>query len=104
MSSRARTKPGWRSSQQLPTPDRYREIQQALMQRGYLSGAATGVWDAPSIDAMKRFQQDQSLKPTGKLSSLTLIALGLGPKRDTKAQIGQIGQGQPPEAITRVQK
>jgi len=74
------------------------------MQRGYLSGAATGVWDAQSIDATKRFQQDQSLKPTGKLSSVTLIALGLGPKRDTRAQIGQIRQGPPPEATSRVQK
>ena len=28
-------------------------------------------------------QQDQKLDPSGKINSLSLIALGLGPKRDT---------------------
>jgi hypothetical protein len=91
-----RASPGWRASQQTPTSDRYKEIQQALMQRGYLSGAASGVWSAESMDAMKRFQRDQNLTPTGKPGSLSLIALGLGPKRDLKTQNGKIRQGLPP--------
>ncbi|MBL8179309.1 MAG: peptidoglycan-binding protein [Bryobacterales bacterium] len=64
-----------------PTPDRYREIQQALAAKGYLGGEPTGKWDAGSMDALKRFQQDQNLNASGKLDSLSLIALGLGPQR-----------------------
>jgi murein L,D-transpeptidase YcbB/YkuD len=72
-----------RSYQQGPTPERYKEIQQALASKGYLQGESTGVWGPDSVDALKRFQTDQSLMPDGKISSLSLIALGLGPKRLT---------------------
>jgi len=75
----------WRSRQLAPTPERYKEIQSALVERGYLNKGASGVWDADSADALRRFQQDQSLDATGKLNSLSLIALGLGPKHPTPA-------------------
>jgi peptidoglycan hydrolase-like protein with peptidoglycan-binding domain len=68
--------------QQQPTPERYQEIQQALIDKGFLAGPATGKWDAQSADALKRFQADQKLASTGKLDALSLIRLGLGPKRD----------------------
>ena len=32
------------------------------------------------MDAMQRFQKDQNLDPTGKLTARSLSALGLGPK------------------------
>ena len=70
-----------RSSQQAPTTDRYKEIQQALATKGYLQGEPNGEWGADSVDALKRFQADQNLTPDGKLNSLSLIAMGLGPKR-----------------------
>ena len=35
-----------------------------------------------SVDAMKRFQADQKISSSGKINSLSLIALGLGPKRE----------------------
>jgi len=69
-----------------PTPDRYKEIQDALAKKGYLHGEATGTWDQESADALRRFQQDQNLQPSGKLNSLSIIALGLGPKYDTGAE------------------
>ena len=72
-----------RSYQQAPTPERYKEIQQALASKGYLQGESTGEWGPDSVDALKHFQTDQSLAPDGKISSLSLIALGLGPKRLT---------------------
>ena len=72
-----------RSTQQAPTPERYKEIQQALASKGYLHGEASGKWDGDSADALKRFQADQNLTPDGKINSLSLIALGLGPKRLT---------------------
>ena len=76
----------WRAGQMAPTPDRYKEIQDALAKRGYLHGEATGAWDQDSADALRRFQQDQNLQPSGKLNSLSLIALGLGPKHDTTVE------------------
>ncbi len=77
----------WRTGQQQPTPERYREIQQALIGRGYLQAPATGQWSPESVEALKRFQRDQSLKDSGKLDSLSLIALGLGPKRTANPQM-----------------
>jgi hypothetical protein len=73
----------WRSRQQAPTPDRYKQIQEALAAKGYLKTAPSGVWNGESTDALKRFQADQKIEPSGKLNSLSLIALGLGPRRDT---------------------
>jgi hypothetical protein len=66
-----------------PTADRYKEIQQALANKGYLKPEeATGTWNADSADALKRFQSEQNLDASGKINSLSLIALGLGPKRE----------------------
>ena len=71
--------------QAVPTPDRYKEIQQALVSKGYLKSEPTGAWDAASVDAMKRFQADQKQDPTGKLTAASLIDLGLGPKNNMAA-------------------
>ena len=65
-----------------PSKERYAEIQQALLDKGYFSGEATGEWKADSVEALKRFQSDEALQPSGKINSLSLIALGLGPKRN----------------------
>lgn len=73
--------------QQEPTPERYKEIQQALIDRGYLAPPPTGVWGPESVAALRRFQQEQNLQATGKLDSLSLIALGLGPKYSATAQV-----------------
>lgn len=68
----------WRPAQLQPSSDRYREIQQSLVDHGYPLNAVDGNWGSESIDALKRFQKDQNLEADGKLGSLTLIALGLG--------------------------
>jgi len=76
----------WRNRQMAPTADRYKEIQAALVSKGYLQAEqATGVWDQNSIEALRKFQADQNLESSGKINSLSIIALGLGPKRDTAA-------------------
>lgn len=70
--------------QQQPEPERIRDIQQALSNRGYPL-EVNGAWDASTVEALKKFQTDQkieNLSGKGKLDSMTLIALGLGPKRD----------------------
>ena len=66
---------------QAPSPDRFQEIQQALVNKGYYKGEPTGQWNPESTDALRRFQSDQNLRVDGKIGSLSLIALGLGPKR-----------------------
>jgi peptidoglycan hydrolase-like protein with peptidoglycan-binding domain len=71
-----------RSTQTQPSVDRYKEIQQALTEKGYFNGPVNGTWGADSVDALKRFQRDQNIGDDGKLGSLSLIALGLGPRRD----------------------
>lgn len=65
-----------------PTPERYKEVQQALADKGYYDGEIDGKWGPACVEALKRFQEDQNLSPDGKLGALSLIALGLGPKRE----------------------
>jgi peptidoglycan hydrolase-like protein with peptidoglycan-binding domain len=74
----------WRTRQTAPTTDRYREIQEALAARGYLSSEdANGNWGSLSTEALKKFQAEQTLEATGRIDSLSLIALGLGPRHDS---------------------
>jgi hypothetical protein len=89
--------------QMAPTPDRYREIQQALIDKGYLKSDPNGVWDAQSQDALRQFQTDQKLSPTGKLSAASLIALGLGPKTGADSVSPQpAGVDSPPPATVEI--
>jgi hypothetical protein len=84
----------WRNRQATPTADRYREIQEALVARGYLASEdASGSWGSSSSDAMKRFQADQTLESTGKIDSLSLIALGLGPRHDAAVSVPRVVDG-----------
>jgi hypothetical protein len=78
----AKSRQTWRTGQMAPAPERYKEIEEALVARGYSSQAPDGIWGPQWADSLKRFQQDQKLEPTGKLNSLSLITLGLGPRRE----------------------
>ncbi|MFB3777659.1 MAG: peptidoglycan-binding domain-containing protein [Bryobacteraceae bacterium] len=84
-----------RQTQQKPSPERYSEIQNALIARGYLQGPASGDWSAESVAALKRFQEEQKLEATGKIDALSLIRLGLGPKRELSAQAGGVSPSEP---------
>lgn len=84
-----------RSTQREPAPERYKEIQQSLAEKGYFAGPVNGTWGPDSVDALKRFQRDQNIGDDGKLGSLSLIALGLGPKRGTGSAENS-GTGGPP--------
>jgi peptidoglycan hydrolase-like protein with peptidoglycan-binding domain len=77
------TKPSYQAR---PTAERYREIQQALADKGYFKGQVDGSWGQDSIDALKRFQTDHQITDDGKINSLSLIQLGLGPKHETTGQ------------------
>jgi len=54
------------------------EIQQALAKNGTYSGKPSGKWDAATVAAMKKFQGEQGLNPTGKMDARSLQKLGLG--------------------------
>lgn len=83
------TSSGSTRRQQAPSADRYREIQQALAKRGFLKSEPTGVWDTAASEAMRQFQESNNLKASGKVDSLSLIALGLGPKHTVAAKAPQ---------------
>jgi len=74
-----------RAGQLAPTRERYAQIQQALIERGYSEGPASGIWGPEWTECLKRFQRDHNLESSGKLNSLTLIALGLGPNRSSRS-------------------
>jgi Putative peptidoglycan binding domain len=84
-----------RTSQREPAPERYQEIQQSLAEKGYYSGPVNGAWGADSVAALKRFQRDQNIGDDGKLGSLSLIALGLGPKRGSPETSAPGGEPHP---------
>lgn len=56
---------------------RVAEIQAALLRRGFYSGDITGVYDDPTIDAMRRFQSNQRIAITGYPTAHALKRLEL---------------------------
>jgi murein L,D-transpeptidase YcbB/YkuD len=76
--SRRRSKTKKVKGQAAPTSDRINEIQEALAKKGVFDGTPSGSWDDSTVNAMKRFQSNNGLNPTGKLDALTLQKLGLG--------------------------
>jgi peptidoglycan hydrolase-like protein with peptidoglycan-binding domain len=93
--SRARRARG-PARQAAPTAERYREIQQVLTDKGFYTGPVNGEWGPESVAALKRFQASEGLAPDGKLGALSLIALGLGPKRDEMADVAARPASEPP--------
>ena len=62
--------------------DRTLQIQQALIKQHYLSGEASGKWDASTEDALRRYQGDNGWQNKTVPDSRALIKLGLGPSHD----------------------
>ncbi len=62
-------------------PARASQIQQALINKGYLSGEPSGVWDSQSAAAMQRLQADNGWQTKITPDSRALIKLGLGPQQ-----------------------
>ena len=68
-------------------PTRATEIQSALIRAGYLSGAPTGVWDAGSVAAMQKLQDDNGWQTKYTPDSRALAKLGLGSAPVQTAQV-----------------
>lgn len=54
-----------------------RQIQQALTQKGYSTGAVDGRWNPQTATAARSFQQAQNMEPTGTLTIPLVYGLGL---------------------------
>jgi peptidoglycan hydrolase-like protein with peptidoglycan-binding domain len=65
--------------QQAIESTRVTEIQQALIREHYLTGEATGQWDATTEAAMQKFQADQGWQTKLMPDSRAIKKLGLGP-------------------------
>jgi peptidoglycan hydrolase-like protein with peptidoglycan-binding domain len=61
------------------------QIQASLIKSGYLTGEASGHWDAGTEAAMQRFQSDNGWQTKLIPDSRAIIKLGLGPAQDSPA-------------------
>ncbi|MGD0445345.1 MAG: peptidoglycan-binding domain-containing protein [Edaphobacter sp.] len=59
------------------------QIQASLIKSGYLSGEASGHWDARTEAAMQKFQEDNGWQTKLIPDSRAIIKLGLGPAQDS---------------------
>jgi hypothetical protein len=87
-------------------PQRATEIQNALIREHYLTGPASGEWDATTEAAMQKYQSDHGWQTRLTPDSRALIKLGLGPHTDaTQSAAGSStvpapGSAGPPTAST----
>jgi peptidoglycan hydrolase-like protein with peptidoglycan-binding domain len=58
-------------------PVAIRALQRELAQKGHEAGAVDGVWGENTRQALREFQKDKDLEPTGTLTLPTLSALGI---------------------------
>ncbi len=55
--------------------DEVKEVQQALMSKGYYNGPIDGIAGSKTRSGVKEFQQDQDLPATGRINAATLQRL-----------------------------
>ncbi len=63
------------------------QIQTALINQKYLSGAPSGQWDAQTQAAMQKYQADHGWQTKLMPDSRALISLGLGPDHPAGAAV-----------------
>lgn len=59
------------------SPQLVRDVQQQLRAKGIEGGPVDGVWGDRTQQAVRQFQQQRNLEPTGQLDVRTLAALGV---------------------------
>jgi peptidoglycan hydrolase-like protein with peptidoglycan-binding domain len=74
-----KSKPAKVSGQRAIDGERATAIQAALIKEGYLSGQASGHWDASTEAAMQKLQAENGWQTKLVPDSRALIKLGLGP-------------------------
>jgi hypothetical protein len=86
--------------QQSIQPERVTAIQQALIREHYLSGDASGAWDATTAAAMQKYQADQGWQTKLMPDSRALKKLGLGPDYSGAINAKNASFADPPPAST----
>ena len=66
-------------AQQAIDPERTTQIQQALIREHYITGEASGKWDAATVAAMQKYQADHGWQTKLMPDARALKNLGLGP-------------------------
>jgi peptidoglycan hydrolase-like protein with peptidoglycan-binding domain len=84
--------------QQSIDPERVTQIQQALIRQHYMTGEATGKWDASTAAAMQKFQGDQGWQTKLTPDSRALVKLGLGPDYSSAINAKDSSFAAPPAA------
>lgn len=77
-----------------PTPQQIAAVQRALNERGYEAGPTDGVLGPSTRTAIRTFQSDSGLQPSGRVSPRLLAALGI----ETDAADGEGEADAPAEA------
>ena len=80
--------------------ERATQIQTALIGKGYLSGEATGHWDADTEAAMHKFQSDNGWQTKLIPDSRAIIKLGLGPGQETEQTATAVTAPSQPETTS----
>ena len=75
------------------TPEIIKDAQQKLVDKGYKAGQPTGTMNATTRAAVRKYQQDEKLKVTGKLDENTLSHLNVGAGQTFGAAPGELGRG-----------
>jgi peptidoglycan hydrolase-like protein with peptidoglycan-binding domain len=79
-SRHSRSSRNWRHrGQQKVDAQRTQQIQDALVRANYLQGEPSGIWDAKTEDALRRYQSANGWQSKVVPDSRALIKLGLGP-------------------------
>jgi hypothetical protein len=86
--------------QQAIDPARVTAIQQALIREHYLTGEASGTWDATTKAAMQKYQADQGWQTKLMPDSRALKKLGLGPDYSNAINAKDSSFAPPPPAST----
>jgi hypothetical protein len=69
--------------------ERASQIQNALIQQKYLTGAPSGQWDSQTQVAMRQYQSDHGWQTKLMPDSRALISLGLGPNHTNDSPVGR---------------
>lgn len=64
--------------QQQPDTPRVRQIQQALLGKGYISFQPNGAWDEATLAPLRKIADDRGWQTTNVPDARVLILLGLG--------------------------
>jgi hypothetical protein len=86
--------------QQSIDPGRAAQIQQALIKAHYMTGEASGTWDAATIAAMQKYQADNGWQTRLMPDSRALVKLGLGPDYSTAINAKNSTFSDPPPVST----